>query len=96
MSAWRAQLIVVAFNEWTEQAVLEPTDVYGTAYLEALRSVLQRHGQYHYKGLTGLWKEVRSEGATPAPQLTECARSGFQRGVRTTPPWTASRGLMKG
>ena len=90
------QLMVVAFNEWTEQAVLEPTDVYGTAYLEALRSVLQRHGQYHYKGLTGLWKEVRSEGATPAPQLTECARSGFQRGVRTTPPWTASRGLMKG
>ena len=80
-------LMVVAFNEWTEQSVLEPSDAYGTAYLEALRSVLQRHGQYRYTGEEGLWKQARIDASTPK-QLTECSQPGFQRGRRTTPAYS--------
>ena len=78
------QLMVVAFNEWTEQAVLEPTDAYGTGYLEALRSVLMRHGQYRYTGEEALWKEVR--GPLPLTQLTQCSQPGFERAQRRTKP----------
>ena len=85
-------LMVVAFNEWTEQAVLEPTDAYGTAYLDALRSVLQRHGQYRYTGEEGLWKETI--GPAP-PQITECAQPGFRRGVRKTLPYNHHNGRSK-
>lgn len=77
-------LMVVAFNEWTEQAVLEPTDAYGTGYLDALRSVLQRHGQYRYTGQEGLWKEAHGP---PVTQLTACAQPALPRGPRRTRPY---------
>ena len=52
-----AQIMVVAWNEWTEQAVLEPSDRYGFGYLEALRKSLKNWGQYHYEGPADLWRQ---------------------------------------
>lgn len=31
---------ITAWNEWNEQAVLEPSDVHGTGYLDAIRSTV--------------------------------------------------------
>ena len=62
-----AMLLIVSWNEWTEQSALEPSDRWGTQYLEALRRSLHRHGQYRYAGEEGLW---RREGPEPTEQLT--------------------------
>lgn len=75
----RAMLFVVSWNEWSEQAALEPSDRYGTGYLEALRRVLQKHGQYRYEGPVGLW---RTEPQDPSAQLSDC-----QYGLNATPPF---------
>ena len=64
-----AMLLVVSWNEWSEQSQLEPSDRWGTRYLEALRSALRRHGQYRYTGAEGSW---RGEGEEPIAQLTAC------------------------
>lgn len=69
-------LMVVAFNEWTEQAVLEPSDQYGIGYLEAMRRSLRKVGQYRFGGRESAWKQVpRSVGGRPyvPPQITRCA-----------------------
>lgn len=73
-SGFKDRMILIdAFNEWTEQAVMEPSDIYGLGYLEATRKVMMDHGQYFYTGEHGLWKTV--EGAEDVPQLTDCAPS---------------------
>ena len=84
--------MVVAFNEWTEQAVLEPTDAYGTAYLDALRSVLQRHGQYRYTGEEGLWKETIEAGASADHRMRA---AGLSESVRKTLPYNHHNGRSK-
>ena len=64
-----AMLLIVSWNEWSEQSALEPSDRWGTQYLETLRSVLRKHGQYRYAGARGLW---RGPAQRPIAQLTEC------------------------
>ena len=38
---WSAQVFVTAWNEWNEQAVLEPDDTHGHGMLRALRDALR-------------------------------------------------------
>ena len=71
-------MLVPAWNEWTEQAVLEPTDQYGAGYLHELRASLREHGQYSYNGAPGQWLNASaasaSEEHTPEePPLSRCA-----------------------
>ena len=68
-----AQIMVVAWNEWTEQAVLEPSDRYGLGYLEALRKSLKNWGQYHYEGPADLWRQ-----GPRIPQLTRCGHCALE------------------
>lgn len=39
-TSYRQELIVNAWNEWAEKAVLEPSQTFGTAYLDVLRDTL--------------------------------------------------------
>ena len=64
-----AMINVVSWNEWSEQSALEPSDRYGLGYLEALRRVLERHGQLQFNGKRGLW---RQPAHPPMAQLTSC------------------------
>ena len=66
-------LLVVSWNEWSEQSALEPSDRYGVGYLQALRRVLRRHGQYRYEGEAGLWRRPAAAPPIGQAQLTECA-----------------------
>ena len=65
-------LLVPAFNEWSEQSTLEPSDRYGVGYLQALRSAMVRHGQYRYRGQAGLWKQMKPEGGGVSHEMTNC------------------------
>jgi hypothetical protein len=67
----QAMLLIVSWNEWSEQSVLEPSDRWGTQYLKALRRALQHHGQYRYAGAHGLWRTI-VQPPTGTAQLTEC------------------------
>ena len=68
-------LLVPAWNEWSEQSVLEPSGEHGVGYLEELRRVLMRHGQYRYTGEAGAWRQINaSDTSTSVPaQLSACA-----------------------
>jgi hypothetical protein len=65
-------VLVVSFNEWTEQATLEPSNKHGLGFLEALRSTLKHYRQYRHSGPRHAWMQVAGE----TPQLTTCAGGG--------------------
>ena len=72
-----AMLLVPAFNEWSEQAVLEPNDRHGIGYLVALRQSLRKQGQYHYTGRSDLWKQVpdgkgQAVNKAASHEMTQC------------------------
>ena len=69
-------VLVVSFNEWTEQAILEPSDKHGLGFLEALRSTLKYYRQYRHSGPRHAWMQVAGE----IPQLTTCAGGGGDGG----------------
>lgn len=73
-----AMITIVSWNEWSEQAALEPSDRYGVGYLEALRRVLEKYGQLRFNGERGLWQKPMQ---TPMEQLTSC-----KSGVESTRP----------
>jgi len=75
-----AMVLLIAFNEWTEQAVLEPSDRWGASYLQAIEDVLHDWGQYHYSGKRGLWNHTSVfDREHRLPTLTECGQ--LQKGT---------------
>ena len=77
-STREAMVLLVAWNEWSEQATLEPSDLHGFANLEAVRRVLREHKQDHYVARAAeqhAAARARERAPTFAlPELTACAQ----------------------
>lgn len=85
-------ILIVAFNEWSEQAMLEPSDGLGVSRLEGIRSVLRRYGQYRVmrkenSSGVGHWNRAADAQQRETSQLTDCA----PRKVSLPPPSAAGR-----